>query len=53
MAGPLKAVVLALLDLLIDLKRQDGPLRLTPWDAHRLDSLHGALQALDGGQPGT
>lgn len=51
MAGPLKAVVLALLDLLIDLKRQDGPLRLTPWDAHRLDSLHGALQALDGGQP--
>ena len=51
MAGPLKAVVLALLDLLIDLKRQDGPLRLTPWDAHRLDSLHGALQALDAGQP--
>lgn len=51
MAGPLKAVVLALLDLLSDLKRKDGPLRLTPWDAHRIDAIHGALQALDGGAP--
>lgn len=51
MAGPLKAVVLALLDLLDDLKRKDGPLRLTPWDAHRLDAIHAALLALDGGAP--
>ncbi|NUU01571.1 DEAD/DEAH box helicase [Herbaspirillum robiniae] len=51
MAGPLKAVVLALLDLLADLKRKDGPLRLTPWDAHRLDAIHSALLELDGGAP--
>ncbi|MBP0598137.1 DEAD/DEAH box helicase [Herbaspirillum sp. LeCh32-8] len=51
MAGPLKAVVLALLDLLDDLKRKNGPLRLTPWDAHRLDAIHSALLALDGGAP--
>ncbi|WP_343582908.1 DEAD/DEAH box helicase [Herbaspirillum sp.] len=51
MAGPLKAVVLALLDLLGDLKRKEGPLKLTPWDAHRLDAIHGALLNLDGGAP--
>ncbi|TWC69529.1 DEAD/DEAH box helicase [Herbaspirillum sp. SJZ099] len=51
MAGPLKAVVLALLDLLGDLKRKDGPLKLTPWDAHRLDAIHAALLDLDGGTP--
>ncbi|KAF1045492.1 MAG: RNA polymerase-associated protein RapA [Herbaspirillum frisingense] len=51
MAGPLKAVVLALLDLLSDLKRKDGPLHLTPWDAHRLDAIHSALLSLEGGAP--
>ncbi len=51
MAGPLKAVVLALLDLLVDLGRKDGPLRLTPWDAHRLDGLQAALQGLEGATP--
>ncbi|QDD66799.1 DEAD/DEAH box helicase [Herbaspirillum seropedicae] len=51
MAGPLKAVVLALLDLLVDLGRKDGPLRLTPWDAHRIDGLQAALQGLEGATP--
>ncbi|WP_288393437.1 DEAD/DEAH box helicase [uncultured Herbaspirillum sp.] len=51
MAGPLKAVVLALLDLLVDLKRKEGPLALSPWDAHRLESLQHALQGIEGGAP--
>ncbi|WP_343725921.1 DEAD/DEAH box helicase [Herbaspirillum huttiense] len=51
MAGPLKAVVLSLLDLLVDLKRKDGPLQLSPWDAHRLHSLQADLQLLEGGAP--
>lgn len=51
MAGPLKAVVLSLLDLLTDLKRHEGPLTLRAWDAHRLDDLHAALQTADGGTP--
>jgi len=51
MAGPLKAIVLALLDLLIDLKRPDGPMRMTPWDAPRLDALQMALRGLDTGAP--
>jgi len=51
MAGPLKAVVLSLLDLLVDLKRKEGPLQLSPWDAHRLDSIHATLQGLEGAVP--
>lgn len=47
MAGPLKAVVLAMLDLLTDLKRKEGPITLSPWDVHRLDSMHTALLGLD------
>ena len=42
-AAPLKAIVSAMLDLLTDPRRQDGPLRLSAWEAHRLDALRLAL----------
>ena len=42
-AAPLKAIVGAMLDLLTDPRRQDGPLRLSTWEAHRLDALRLAL----------
>jgi superfamily II DNA or RNA helicase len=51
MAGPLKAVVLAMLDLLADPRRKNGPLAMTALDAHRLDAMHSALLALDTGAP--
>ena len=51
MAGPLKAVVLALLDLLADPRRKSGPLPMSALDAHRLDAIHSALLALDTGAP--
>ncbi len=45
LAAPLQAIVLAMLDLLTDPQRKPGPLRLSPWDAERLDDLGLALQA--------
>lgn len=39
-AAPLKIVVTAMLDILTDSKRPDGPIRLSPWDAHRLDIMY-------------
>lgn len=39
LAAPLIAIVTAMLDLLTDQKRKPGPLRLSPWDAQRLDAL--------------
>ncbi len=42
-AAPLKAIVSAMLDLLTDPRRQDGPLRLSTWEAQRLDALRLAL----------
>ncbi|CAN5271714.1 hypothetical protein BH11PSE10_BH11PSE10_18820 [soil metagenome] len=38
-AAPLKAVIGAMVDLLTDPKRQEGPLRLSDWDASRLELL--------------
>jgi superfamily II DNA or RNA helicase len=38
-AAPLKAIVGAMLDLLTDPRRQDGPLQLSTWEAHRLEAL--------------
>jgi superfamily II DNA or RNA helicase len=38
-AGPLKTIVGAMLDLLTERAEPSGPLRLSPWDLHRLDSL--------------
>src|SRR5690606_26228935 len=44
-AAPLKAIVGAMVDLLTDPKRGDaqGPLRLSTWEAHRLDALRASL----------
>jgi superfamily II DNA or RNA helicase len=38
-AAPLKAIVGAMVDLLTDPRRKDGPLRLSSWEAHRLEAL--------------
>jgi superfamily II DNA or RNA helicase len=38
-AAPLKAVVGAMVDLLTDPKRHEGPIRLSDWDASRLELL--------------
>ena len=42
-AAPLKAIVAAMLDLLTDAKRQDGPLRLADWEAQRIEAMRLAL----------
>ena len=38
-AAPLKAIVSSMLDLLTDTRRPEGPLKLSSWDAQRLDAL--------------
>jgi len=42
-AGPLKAIVGAMLDLLTDPRRPAGPLQLSTWEAHRLEALRAGL----------
>ena len=42
-AAPLKAIIAAMLDLLTDPKRKDGPLRLADWEAQRIEALRLAL----------
>ncbi len=42
-AAPLKAIVAAMLDLLTDPKRQDGPMRLADWEAQRIEAMRLAL----------
>ena len=42
-AAPLKAIVTAMLDLLTDPRRKDGPLRLSNWEAQRLEAMRLAL----------
>lgn len=42
-AAPLKAIVGAMVDLLTDPRRADGPLKLSPWDAVRVDKLRDQL----------
>ena len=54
-AGPLKAIVNSMLDLLTDPRRQEGPMRLSSWEAHRLDALRLSLldtQAARAGEHG-
>ncbi len=54
-AAPLKAIVGAMVDLLTDPLRRAGPLKLSPWDAHRLDLLQQGLldtQAARAGEHG-
>lgn len=38
-AGPLKAIVGAMLDLLTDPQRKEGPLRLSTWEAQRIEAM--------------
>jgi len=38
-AGPLKAIVSAMLDLLTDPRRLNAPLRLSSWEAQRIEAL--------------
>ncbi|MES3013984.1 MAG: DEAD/DEAH box helicase [Pseudomonadota bacterium] len=38
-AGALKAIVGAMLDLLTDPRRKDGPLRLSTWEAQRIEAM--------------
>ncbi len=42
-AAPLKAIVAAMLDLLTDPKRKDGPMRLADWEAQRIEAMRLAL----------
>lgn len=56
-AAPLKAIVGAMVDLLTDPHRaqQQGPIRLSTWEAHRLDMLRAGLadtQAARAGEHG-
>ena len=54
-AGPLKAIVGAMLDLLTDPRRQEGPLRLSTWEAQRIEAMRLTLldtQAARAGEHG-
>ncbi len=51
-AAPLKAIVGAMLDLLTDPLRRDGPIRLSSWEAHRLDALRLGLLDTQAGRAG-
>ncbi|WP_420475453.1 DEAD/DEAH box helicase [Noviherbaspirillum sp. ST9] len=56
MAGPIKAIVSGMLDLLTDTKRSEGPLLLSSWDAARFDAMCASLletQAERAGSHGT
>ena len=44
-AGPLKAIVGAMLDLLTDPCRTQGPLRLSTWEAQRIEAMRTTLLA--------
>jgi superfamily II DNA or RNA helicase len=55
-AGPLKAIVGAMLDLLTDPRRQEGPLRLSSWEAERVEAMRLTLldtQAQRAGEHGS
>jgi len=47
LAAPLKAIVGSMLELLTDPRRKEGPLRLSSWDAYRLDAMRLRLRLLD------
>jgi len=54
-AGPLKAIVGAMLDLLTDPRRKDGPLPLSTWEAQRIEAMRLSLmdtQAARAGEHG-
>ena len=55
LAAPIKAIVAGMLDLLADPQRKpgtDGSLRLSWWDASRLDAMRIALEASQGERAG-
>ena len=43
LAAPLKAIVIHMLELLSDERRQSGPIKLSGWEAQRLDALRSSL----------
>ncbi|HYD59538.1 MAG TPA: SNF2-related protein, partial [Noviherbaspirillum sp.] len=43
LAAPIKAIVSAMLDLLTDPRRNEGPLMLSSWDAARFDAMCASL----------
>lgn len=51
-AGPLKAIVGAMVDLLLDPRRDGEPIRVDGWDAPRLGRLQDALAASMAGRAG-
>ena len=51
-AAPLKRIVGAMLDLLTDPRRKDGPLKLSAWEAHRLDALRQGLSETQAARAG-
>jgi superfamily II DNA or RNA helicase len=54
-AAPLKAIVGAMVDLLTDPRRAEGPMQLSTWEAHRLEALRVSLmdtQAARAGEHG-
>lgn len=51
-AGPLKAIVGAMVDLLTDPRRADGPLRLSTWEAHRVEALRLGLMETQAARAG-
>ena len=42
-AGPLKAIVTAMLDMLTDPRRKSGPLQLSSWEAQRVEAMRLSL----------
>lgn len=52
-AGPLKAIVGAMLDLLTDPRRQDGPLQLSTWEAQRIEAMRLTLLDTQAARAGT
>jgi superfamily II DNA or RNA helicase len=52
-AAPLKAIVGAMVDLLTDPRRKDGPLQLSTWETHRIEALRLGLTDTQAQRAGT
>ncbi|KNZ32665.1 MAG: helicase [Methylibium sp. NZG] len=52
-AAPLKAIVGAMVDLLTDPRRKDGPLLLSTWETHRIEALRLGLNDTQAQRAGT
>lgn len=51
-AAPLKAIVAGMLELLTDPRRKEGPLKLSAWDAWRLEALRENLRSTQASRAG-